>query len=50
MSKMKKVILGAVAVWALLTVGHLWLNLGINPFQKRVEEETRFRVGFLPVT
>lgn len=50
MSKMKKVVLGAVAVWAVLTVGHLWLNLGMNPFKRGVEEETRFRVGFLPVT
>jgi hypothetical protein len=34
---------------------HAWLNLGFDPLRaaglrKEVAEETRFRVGFLPVT
>lgn len=52
MSKLKIIAIGAV-LW---TVGmgllHAWLNLGLNPFRRKQEvvEETRFRVGFLPVT
>jgi hypothetical protein len=30
MSKLSKVVLGAVAVWAILTVLHLYLNLGVD--------------------
>ena len=56
MSRLTKVILGAVGVWAGLTVLHLHLNLGVDlstllgeKSGKEVAEE-RFRVGFLPVT
>ena len=56
MSKLSKVVLGAVGVWAVLTVLHLYMNLGVglstllgNKSGKEVAEE-RFRVGFLPVT
>lgn len=56
MSKLNKVILGAVAVWAGLTVLHLNLNLGVGLstlMGKKSGKEVagdRFRVGFLPVT
>jgi hypothetical protein len=56
MSKLSKVILGAVGVWAGLVVLHLHLNLGVDLASllgdksgKEVAGE-RFRVGFLPVT
>ena len=56
MSKLSKVVLGAIGVWAALTVLHLHLNLGVGlstlmgqKSGKEVEGE-RFRVGFLPVT
>lgn len=56
MSRLSKVVLGAVGVWASLTVLHLHMNLGVNLSSllevksgKEVTEE-RFRVGFLPVT
>ncbi len=56
MSKLSKVVLGAVAVWAVLTVLHLQMNLGVSLSSllgdksgKEVGEEN-FRVGFLPVT
>ena len=52
MSKLKIITLGAVA-WAVsMGLLHAWLNLGFNPFSRKEEvaEETRFRVGFLPVT
>lgn len=56
MSRLSKVVLGAVAVWIGLTALHLYLNLGINLSSltddksgKEVTEE-KFRVGFLPVT
>ena len=56
MSKLSKVVLGAIVVWAGLTALHLYMNLGISPSTllgrtsgKEVAEE-RFRVGFLPVT
>jgi hypothetical protein len=55
MSNLKKIALGAVAFWVGLTLFHLRLNLGFDPamalgFKKGVAQETRFRVGFLPVT
>lgn len=57
MSKLGKIALSAVGVGLLLAGLHAWLNLGINPARmlgfksgKAVAEETRFRVGFLPVT
>jgi NitT/TauT family transport system substrate-binding protein len=56
MSKMSKVLLGAVGVWVLMAYLHATLNLGFHPLQmlgigkRTVTEEARFRVGFLPVT
>jgi hypothetical protein len=56
MSKLSKVMLGAVAVWLLMAYLHATLNLGFRPSKalglekKGVTEEARFRVGFLPVT
>ncbi|HWM92892.1 MAG TPA: hypothetical protein VN493_19165 [Thermoanaerobaculia bacterium] len=55
MSKLMKVALGSVVFWLGLTILHAWLNLGFSPAsllskKKEVAEETRFRVGFLPVT
>lgn len=54
MTKLTKIALGAVGFGVLLGVLHAWLNLGFDPAQalglKEVEEDTRFRVGFLPVT
>jgi hypothetical protein len=56
MSKLNKVILGAIGVWAGLAVLHLHMNLGVDlstllghKSGKEVAED-RFRVGFLPVT
>jgi NitT/TauT family transport system substrate-binding protein len=55
MSKLSKVILGAVGVWAALTVLHLQMNLGVG-LASLLEEKSgapaaeRLRVGFLPVT
>ena len=57
MSKLNKAILGAVVVWAILTVLHLHLNMGINlkdligkKDNSQLAQSERFRVGFLPVT
>jgi hypothetical protein len=56
MSKMSKVMLGAVGAWLLMGYLHATLNLGFRPGKllglekKGVTEEARFRVGFLPVT
>ena len=56
MSKLSKVMLGAVGVWLLMAYLHATLNLGLRPARmlglekKEVVEEARFRVGFLPVT
>jgi len=56
MSKMSKVLLAAVGVWMTLAFLHATLNLGFHPARvlgldkKGAVEETRFRVGFLPVT
>jgi hypothetical protein len=57
MSKLGKIALAAVGVNLALAGLHAWLNLGIDPAQvlglkkgTAVAEETRFRVGFLPVT
>lgn len=57
MSKLSKVVLGAVVAWIVLTVLHLQLNLGIGLSSllgeksgNEVAAEERFRVGFLPVT
>jgi hypothetical protein len=55
MSKLTRIALGAIAVAAALGLTHAWLNLGFDPLRavglrKSAPEETRFRVGFLPVT
>jgi hypothetical protein len=55
MSKMSRIVVGALAVAVALGVTHAWLNLGFDPLRavglrKEVAEEARFRVGFLPVT
>lgn len=57
MSRLTKIVLGAVGVTASLGLLHGWLNMGFDPAQalglakkQEVAEETRFRVGFLPVT
>lgn len=57
MSKLNKAILGAVVVWAILTVLHLNLNMGIDlksliskKDNSQLAQSERFRVGFLPVT
>ena len=57
MSKLTKIVLGAVGVALSLGLLHAWLNLGFDPQMalglKEKEEgsaEDRFRVGFLPVT
>ena len=56
LSKLTKIAIGSVGFWMVLILLHAWLNLGINPAgllrmnEKGVAEETRFRVGFLPVT
>ena len=57
MSKLGKIVLGAVGANIALALLHGWLNLGLDPMQvlgfkqgKAVAEEARFRVGFLPVT
>ena len=57
MSKLNKTILGAVVAWAVLTVLHLNLNMGVDLkalFGKKdhsqLAQTERFRVGFLPVT
>ena len=55
MSKITRIVLGALIVAVALGVTHAWLNLGFDPLRavglrKSVAEETRLRVGFLPVT
>lgn len=60
MSRLTKIVLGAVAATVSLGLLHGWLNLGLDPARvlgfvglgdkREVAEETRFRVGFLPVT
>ena len=56
MSKLSKVVFGAVGVLAVLTALHLYLNLGVSPATLLGEKSgtkvaaERFRVGFLPVT
>lgn len=55
MSKLTRVAIGTVVAWAGLSLLHAQLNLGLDPRslfggKKEVQEETRFRVGFLPVT
>jgi hypothetical protein len=54
MTKLSKIALGAVGFGLALGVLHAWLNLGLDPAQvfglRKRKEDTRFRVGFLPVT
>jgi len=54
MTKLTKIALGAVGFALGLGVLHAWLNLGFDPARtlglRKKEEDTRFRVGFLPVT
>lgn len=57
MNKLGKIALAAVGANIVLAGLHGWLNLGLDPVKlltfkqgKAVPEETRFRVGFLPVT
>ena len=47
MSLRRKLLLGCLLWLSTVTVLHLWLNLGV--FEPG-RGETRFRVGFLPVT
>lgn len=57
MSKLGKIVLGAVGASIALALLHGWLNLGLDPAQvlglkkaPMVAAGDRFRVGFLPVT
>jgi hypothetical protein len=57
MSKLSKIVLGTVGAALALAFAHAWLNLGFDPLralglgkETEVAQETRFRVGFLPVT
>jgi hypothetical protein len=54
MTKLTKIALGAVGFGLTLGILHARLNLGFDPARafgfRKAEEETRFRVGFLPVT
>ena len=56
MSGLKKIVRGTLLVTVVLAFTHAWLNYKLNPLQlvglkkKAVAEETKFRVGFLPVT
>ncbi|HSG40583.1 MAG TPA: hypothetical protein VLE27_13165 [Thermoanaerobaculia bacterium] len=55
MNKLTKVALGAVAVGIGLGLAHATLNLGFDPLRavglrEKAAEDTRFKVGFLPVT
>jgi hypothetical protein len=55
MGKLTKILLSTVMSVVGIGLLHAWLNLGFDPLsalgvRKGVPEETRFRVGFLPVT
>lgn len=54
MTKLTKIAMGAVGFGLLLGILHAWLNLDFDPAKalglKKVAEDTRFRLGFLPVT
>lgn len=57
MSKLSRIVLGTFGAACVLALAHAWLNLGFDPLrslglskEKEVAQETRFRVGFLPVT
>jgi len=55
--KISRIALGALGVSCALSLTHAWLNFGFDPVRAlglkkgtEVAEETRFRVGFLPMT
>jgi hypothetical protein len=57
MSKLSKVVVSTVGAALALALAHAWLNLRFDPLralgfgkETEVAQETRFRVGFLPVT
>lgn len=51
MSLPRKFLLGGLVWLGLVSVLHLWLNLGFfEPGRHRADGERPFRVGFLPVT
>ena len=50
-----RVLLGAILWTALITVLHVWANIGVTDFRQSIkvwlgEERPQLRVGFLPVT
>lgn len=54
MSKLSRILAGALLTPVLLGIAHSWVNLGLSPLRllglgKAVEEE-QLKVGFLPVT
>ncbi|HYO15440.1 MAG TPA: hypothetical protein VE685_19775 [Thermoanaerobaculia bacterium] len=57
MSKLSRIVLGTFGAACVLALAHARLNRGVDPLrslglskEKEVAQETRFRVGFLPVT
>ena len=54
LSKLSRIALGAVVFCLGMGLLHARLNLGFDPLRslglRKAEEDTRFRVGFLPVT
>lgn len=52
MSKVIRLILAVLAVYAGLSFLHVWLNIGLDRFRPAGEGRAKgsFRVGFLPVT
>ena len=52
MSKIKRLILLTLTLYAATVVAHLWLNVGFENlgWMRGEEAEQQFRVGFLPVT
>ena len=52
MSKGLKIVLIVIAAFIGISILHVWLNIGFDKlgFGQRVEGESSFRVGFLPVT
>ncbi len=53
MSKRVKIILSVLGFFVAVSVFHLWQNVGFEKLglgSKESAEETKFRVGFLPVT
>jgi hypothetical protein len=52
MSKGMKIVLLVLAMFLGISILHVWLNIGFDKlgFGGRKQDETTFRVGFLPVT